>query len=249
MTEPSTDPTTFQRRLLGLYASGFHGRHEPLSAAEVSRWGRSFRAWVRGWLPNRTEAAIADLGCGDGRLLRWLNGAGFRNLTGVDLSPEQVTLACQAGLAVVHGDALEFLERRPGTFDCLFATDLIEHLERPQALRFLDLCHIALRPGGRLVLQTPNGDSPHVGPVRYGDPTHITCYTPSSLAFLMHAAGFVAISAREQSPVASASPGSAIRAMLWTLLRGGIRLRNRIETGSPGSGCHTRVMFVSGVRP
>jgi SAM-dependent methyltransferase len=45
-----------------------------------------------------------------------------------------------------------------GCFDCLVATELIEHLENPR--HFLRQCFSALRPGGLLLLSTPNVDSP-----------------------------------------------------------------------------------------
>lgn len=209
-----------------------------------------FEYYFRGWLPERTDAAICDLGCGDGGLLRFLAGRGFTDLTGVDLSPEQVARARSVPARLVCGDAIEHLERAPGRYDLLIARDVVEHLSKDELLRFLDLARAGLRPGGRLVVQTPNGDAPLVGSVRYGDLTHELCLTPGLLRRLLEHAGFRSCQAREAGPIPLGySPISTARYALWQATKALIQFYNLIELGSRGSGIFSRVFLLSAIRP
>jgi len=71
---------------------------------------------------------------------------------GLDLSPPAATPPYDE---VIAGDARDLAEvvgdRR---FDAVLAGEVIEHLEDPY--RFLRSCREVLRPGGRLILSTPN---------------------------------------------------------------------------------------------
>lgn len=79
------------------------------------------------------------------------------------------------------------LEDIEGTFDCIYAFELIEHLTPEDGLALLRRLHKLLRPGGSLLLGTPNLYHPH----RYwGDVTHKTPYKYEELGALMIMAGF-----------------------------------------------------------
>lgn len=79
------------------------------------------------------------------------------------------------------------IEDVEGTFDCIYAFELIEHLTPEEGLALLRRLHGLLRPGGRLLLGTPNLYHPH----RYwGDITHKTPYKYEELGGLMMMAGF-----------------------------------------------------------
>jgi hypothetical protein len=79
-------------------------------------------------------------------------------------------------------------------------------------LRFLAASFAALKPGGRLVLQTPNADSPFGVAMRYSDFTHEICFNPNALARLLALHGFGAIEVRELAPVPWATASQAARA-------------------------------------
>lgn len=59
-------------------------------------------------------------------------------------------------------------------------------------------CWRALKPGGRLILQTPNADSPWALGVRYGDFTHEICLNPNSAQHLLTVGGSQRVAVREQ---------------------------------------------------
>lgn len=238
----------YRERIYAKYASQFKDESGHFDAAAARRWARPYGSYLAGWLPADKHAAILDLGCGNGRLLHFFRDQGYQRLAGVDISTEQIALARQVTPDVTHEDVLTFLEGHPGRYDLITALDLIEHLSKDEVLRFLDGCFGALRPGGRVILQTPNGDSPWLGTIRYGDFTHEQCFTPNLLRRLMELCGFAGYEAREQPPVALGLK-SGVRSLLWKLIRARIRFANMVETGSPGSGVVTRVFLGSALRP
>ena len=216
----------------------------------ADRWAPCLDHYLRGWLPERRDARIADLGCGDGRLLYLLSKRGYGNLTGVDVSEAQTRIARQVADPVLTMDAADWLRECDEPLDLVLAIDLVEHLTRNEALEFLDLCAARLRPGGRLILQTPNGQSPFAGAVRHGDITHEQCFTPSLLAALLERAGLTGVETREAGPVPRGySFRSTLRYGCWRIVRGAFALVNLVETGKTGDAVLTRVFLASAVKP
>lgn len=248
---PSADltKTTYRDRLYANYGHDFQDAGETFDREGAVRWGRAIAYHLRGWMPLNTDARILDLACGAGRLLFYFSERGYKNLTGVDISPDQVALAGQVTPDVRHESVLDHLENNPDSYDLITGYDIIEHLEKNEALRFLDGCFTALRPGGRMILQTPNADSPWAASVRYGDFTHELCFNSNSLSRLMRMAGFSDIEARESGPVPFGnSVASSVRYCLWNFIRAGLRFWNLVETGSAGAGVWTRVFLISGIK-
>lgn len=227
------DRARLRESVYASYGRDWQDATERFDAAAADRWGRAYAWYLRRWLPDRRDAAIADLACGQGRLLHWLKSQGYTNLSGVDISPDQVALARQVVPSVDQADVLEWLALHPERFDCLIGLDIIERFTREEALRFLELCFGALKPGGRLILQTPNADSPLGLQIRYGDITHEWAYNVNQLARLLRRAGFTAIEPREQGPVPwGYSLVSTARFLVWRLIRAGLQLWNLAETGA-----------------
>lgn len=228
------------------YGRDFQDVGETFDPASAGRWGRAYRWYLRGWLPVRNDAPIAELGCGYGRLLHFLKLCGYTNLQGVDISTDQVAVAKQVVSAVTQANVLDWLSEHPQTFDLLVALDLIEHLTREEALRFIALCFEALRPGGRLILQTPNADSPFGMQHRFNDITHEWAYNCNQLSRLLKRAGFVGVHAREQGPVPwGYSVASTARWVIWQTIRAGLQVWNLAETGTIPPAL-TRVILISG---
>lgn len=238
---------SYRERIYSVYASGVQGVAGEFDPAAAEAWGAAYATYLRGWLPGDRDAAILDAACGGGRLLYFLRRQGFRHLTGVDVSPEQVALARQVTDDIVREDVLRFLASNPGRFDLVLGLDIVEHLAKDEVLEFLGGCREALKPGGRLVLQTPNGDSPWFGAVRYADFTHEVCFTPASLRIVLELCGFGGVEARECGPVPRGLR-SALRTAAWQLIRLHRMTSSLVETGSGGSGVCTRVFVSSGIR-
>ncbi len=240
--------SSYRQRIYENYATGFQDAPENFDFAEAQRWGKPYDWRLRGWLPASRDAAIADLGCGGGKLLYFFQQRGFTKLSGVDVSPEQVKLARQVTPDVVGANALDFLEAHPQAFDLLTGLDIVEHFHKDEVLRFLDLCHAALRPGGRLILQTPNAESFWGNAIRYGDFTHEVCFSPGNLLRLLALCGFRELEARETGPIPwGHSAASTVRCVVWQGFRAVLKLWNLAE-GHAGSGVFTRVFLASGVK-
>lgn len=237
----------YRERIYKNYASGFQDAVPEFDAVGAVRWGKAYNYYFRDWLPTSPEALIADLGCGGGKLLHYFKCRRYSRVVGVDISPEQVNLARQVLPEVYEENVLTFLAARPNSFDLITGMDIIEHFCKDEVLQFLDLCYTALRPRGRLILQTPNAESPWGAMYRYNDFTHEVCFSPIVLLRLLALCGFKNVSAREQGPVPYGySMLSMARYAMWQCIRMGLKIWNLSETGSMGSGVFSRIFLVSG---
>jgi len=184
--------------------------------ARSARWDKTLRPF----LPDDRSAAIADLGCGYGSVVWWLQQRGYAHAGGVDVSHDQIEQGTRLGVGQLQqGDVLEFLRTATGRYDLLIARDLFEHLTKEDTLEALTLCREALRPGGALLLQVPNGESPFAGRIIYGDFTHETAFTQASLSQVLRAAGFDSVACHPVRPVVYGVK-SWLRAVVWRLVEG-----------------------------
>jgi 2-polyprenyl-3-methyl-5-hydroxy-6-metoxy-1,4-benzoquinol methylase len=238
---------SYRERLYERYATTVQIPQRPLTPANLDRWAVVWAHYLRGWLPADRNAAILDVACGAGRLLWMFAKGGYTNVRGIDISAEQVVIARQIHPHVEQGEIISFLRERPEQFDVITGMDIVEHFTKDEILTFMDVCRRALRPGGRLILQTPNGESPWVGENWTGDLTHETCLNPKSLGQLFALCGFEGYEAREAAPVPHGL-ASTMRYVLWSMIRRAIRTFNLVETGMPGSGVFTRVFIGSGIK-
>lgn len=245
--DTSLSGSEYRTRVYTQYATRFQDAKEVFDQAASRRWGKAYDYYLRDWLPVDKEATILDIACGGGKLLHFLQERGYQCLKGVDISPEQVRLARQVIPEVKESDVLDFLVEHRDCFDVILGLDIIEHFQKDEALRFLDGCCSALKPNGRLILQTPNGCSPLGGAIRCGDFTHEVCFTPDSITRLMQLCGFRNIEVREQGPIPwGYSAKSTARYAVWQGIRLGLMLWNVVETGNTGSEVFSRVFLASG---
>ena len=174
-------------RLYEAYASQHAGCGGDEAAALV------YRRDIRPLLPPPTAGPVVDIGCGRGELVRLLQADGF-DAEGIDISPEQAAFARAAGVARVReGDFRAILAAHPAHYAAITATDLLEHLTKPEVLQTFDEVAAALAPGGVFVGRVPNAVSPLGGHIRNGDFTHQTSFTARSIRQLATAAGFASV--------------------------------------------------------
>lgn len=240
----------YRQRIYAEYATVIQDAELTFDLAGAKAWGKAFDYFLRRWLPESRNAAILDVACGDGKLLSFFQRRGYTNLSGVDISPQQVGIARQVIPSVQEADVLEFLQAQSqGRYDLITGLDIIEHLRKDEVFVLLDGCHNALRDGGRIVLQTPNACSPWGAQLRYADFTHELGLDPNSITRLLRLCGYTDIEVRETGPVPwGYSFASSLRWICWQAVRGMLKLYNLAETGSVGSGVFTRVMLVSATK-
>lgn len=131
---------------------------------------------------------ILDVGCGDGLILSKLGS----QAVGVDLSAEAVRLCKERSLDAIVADvrSLPFDDR---LFDCVVASEMIEHLNLGGALQALGEFKRVLKEGGCLVLSTPNLSNPYLRfmtAIGYRNANHEREYGNQGLAELLDAGGF-----------------------------------------------------------
>jgi 2-polyprenyl-3-methyl-5-hydroxy-6-metoxy-1,4-benzoquinol methylase len=211
-------------RLYEAYASQHAGHGNGEAAALV------YRRDIRPLLPPPEVGPVVDIGCGRGDLVRLLQADGF-DAEGIDISPEQAALARAAGVARVRqGDFRAILTAHPAHYAAITATDLLEHLTKPEVLGTFDDVAAALTPGGVFVGRVPNAVSPLGGHIRDGDFTHQTSFTARSIRQLAAAAGFDSVLARSCPPIAHGLASGA-RVMAWQAVSACYWIALAAETG------------------
>ena len=103
----------------------------------------------------QAQGRVVDLAAGSGAMCLRLVDLGFQPV-GVDYVSENFKAA---GIAFQQADLnSDFAPLLPQALDAIVAAEIIEHLENPR--HFARQCFRALRPGGRMILTTPNIQSP-----------------------------------------------------------------------------------------
>jgi 2-polyprenyl-3-methyl-5-hydroxy-6-metoxy-1,4-benzoquinol methylase len=108
------------------------------------------------WCPSKWRGRLLDVGCGSGALVKNFAQLGW-DVHGIEPDPNAVAVARNVlGLNVRAGN-IESGGFADGYFDVITMSHVIEHLPDPTTT--LAECYRTLRPGGRLVVVTPNCDS------------------------------------------------------------------------------------------
>lgn len=167
------------------------------------------------WLPWKSNGKVLEIGCGNGDRLSLLKDLGWHTL-GVEPDPKSAQIARERGLDVISqpfGNGL--INER--SVDAILLCHVIEHLSEPSEA--LKECHRILKPGGILIMLTPNTKS--LGYRQFGrnwlhldPPRHLTLFNANNMCRMLESAGFA-------TPKCSAS----LRDANWTLA-GSLALRN-----------------------
>jgi SAM-dependent methyltransferase len=196
------------------------------AAAAFGPVAESAGAEVR-FLAARPGGRLLDVGCGNGEYLALMQALGW-DVRGVEPDPNAVRSARPSVRDRIVTGTVEDAPFPKGRFDAITLHHVIEHL--PDPIRTLRCCAALLRPGGRLVVITPNANS--LGRRIFGatwlhwdPPRHTFIFTRGSLKAVAEKAG-----------LEIASQWTLARAARWTwqesrrLRRG----RSRPEAGVPG---------------
>jgi len=201
--------------LLEGYQASWRGKLRTPGCVRGSRQWEALRALPLG-------GSLLDLGCGDGGFLLEAQNRCDEAL-GVEGSTEAAERATRQGLRVVQADLTElplpFPDKR---FDSVTCLDVIEHVPDPRTL--LSEAARLLRPGGTLIVTTPNirylkrigallfaGRFPKTSqdPEPY-DGGHFHFFTFKDITTLIDAAGMRTVTRRGIIPSRTMSPLRAV---------------------------------------
>lgn len=138
---------------------------------------------------------LFEIGCGSGQLLKAAHDRGW-DVAGVEVAPDAVRWAVEnLSLEIFEGDFLE-LNFEPESYDAVVMLNVIEHVDDPQP--FLNKAAEILKPGGFLLMRTPNLDLWYnMARIKKGLPIvsgltthHFYYFNLDSLAPLLKKAGF-----------------------------------------------------------
>lgn len=204
--------------------------------ANAPEFERTNKRFMRAMVPASPPIWILDVGCGTG-----VNAAFFseskHQIVGIDISPVAIEQYRAQGFeGLVHDIELEPLPFDPGSFDLVYASEVIEHCADTSA--FLQELNRMLRQGGHLLLSTPNSAFwPYrvLGAVGYTvtdlqHPGHVRFFSRSGLLAAVESAGFriETVAARHMYCVIGRKIGDPVAPILEAL---GFAREPRFATG------------------
>lgn len=171
-------------------------------------------------IPKDKNIKILDLGCGIGSLLKVLKEAGYQNLTGIDISKQQVEMAHQMGISEVkEANIIDYLKSKTTHFDLILGMDIIEHFPKKDLLDLLLLIKKALKKNGSVIFRTPNADAPFSSTFLYGDFTHENQLNFHSANQLMNSCGFSNIRVLDSFVYTPNPLKEILRKIIWFFLK------------------------------
>jgi 2-polyprenyl-3-methyl-5-hydroxy-6-metoxy-1,4-benzoquinol methylase len=195
---------------------------EPPSSGRIEEIAREYRRF----LPPNREAAILDIGFGDGWFMAACLQLGYTNVSGAEYAPENKPYlkGWNVTLHKIETDIGEFLAQHPAEYDFIHMSHVIEHIPKYSLLWVVDALYRALKRDGRLFLRTPNMEGPCANSSYYVTLAHEYGFSGSNLKSLLSLGGFDEIRLHSWAP-------QGLRRRLGSLIRWPYiqerRIRNR----------------------
>ncbi len=114
-------------------------------------------------LPKGENQSIMDVGCFAGSFLKQVPEGQFSRQLGIDILEKQIAYANEhhgtQARSFKYITDLQALTKKPVTdekFDVITVIEVIEHLHFAEIRDLMEICRQNLKPGGELILTTPN---------------------------------------------------------------------------------------------
>ncbi|MET4578505.1 class I SAM-dependent methyltransferase [Ottowia thiooxydans] len=160
----------------------------------IKRLRRQYLPFVEPLVALYPQSETFDIGCGRGEWLELMGELGF-NSFGVDLDEGMLQDCRDFNLRALQGDAVAYLKTLADESQAVItAFHVVEHISFEQLQAVVIESHRALKPGGLLIMETPNPENIAVATRNfYLDPTHQRVIPPLLLGFLPEFHGFARV--------------------------------------------------------
>lgn len=163
----------------------FHSDYQSDELKARRAWHERYAAYFMA-----VPGEVVDIGSGSGIFLEILRDAQVPAF-GVDPDPDMVDVCKELGLQALPGDERLLADCGENSLGGIHASHIIEHIDGTRAIAMIENALTALRPGGLLVIRTPNWRNATVRQEGFWlDITHVRPYPLPLLEQVLKDAGF-----------------------------------------------------------
>lgn len=164
----------------------FHSDYDASEMQARRNWHARYAAYFKAcW------GDVLDIGSGSGIFLEIMRDDLKQSAFGIDPDPDMIAVCAELKLQSLLGDERRLAEFAPESLGGIHASHVIEHIDGDRAIAMLENAWRVLRPGGRLLIRTPNWRNQTVRHEGFWlDITHIRPYPLALLEQIFQDSGF-----------------------------------------------------------
>lgn len=146
-------------------------------------------------LPSNLRARIIDIGSGNGEFLSACNALGYEDVTAADFRAVDKFKPVTEALPNIKTEDFsasisEHFSKKNVEYDVIHFAHIIEHVYKYDLIETMDALYSALKPGGMIIVRTPNMEGPAALSSYYVTLAHEYGFVASNLRQLLHICNF-----------------------------------------------------------